>query len=76
MSFCEASTALHISLKTLVEITFFDNQSIFLRRSFIHSFILIAFSLDSVFASFEKKMILVSQVWEFKGEWFILRRKT
>ena len=76
MSFCEASTALHISLKTLVEITFFDNQSIFLRRSFIHSFILIAFSLDSVFASFEKKMILVSQVWEFKGEWFILTRKT
>ena len=68
MSFCEASTALHISLKTLVEITFLDNQSIFLRRSFIHSFILIAFSLDSVFASFEKKMILVSQVWEFKGE--------
>ena len=56
MSFCEASTALHISLKTLVEITFFDNQSIFLRRSFIHSFILIAFSLDSVFASFEKKL--------------------
>ena len=48
MSFREASTAPHISLKTLVERTSLIIKAFLSGDHFIRSSILIAFSLDSV----------------------------